>query len=93
MSHEHERETKKQRKRLNCKKFENICQKPTLTKTVGSVAIVISVLFALAGKRGAWERGAEGVWVTVVGSRQTVVAYCGCGNKKFFVKKKHQVIP
>jgi len=59
---------------------------------VGSVAIVISVLFALARKRGAWERGAGGLWVTVVDSRQTVVAYCGCGNKKFFVKK-NQVIP
>ena len=81
---------KKQRKRLNCKKFETICQKPTLTKTVGSVAIVISVLFAIAPKRGAWKRGAGGIWVTVVGSRQTVVVYCG--NKRLIVKKP-QIIP
>ena len=72
-------------KELNCTKFESIRQKHTLTKTVGSVAIVISVLFTLALERGAWKRGAGGVWVTVVGSHQTVVAYCG--NKKLFVKK------
>jgi len=47
----------------------------TSNKTVGSVAIVISVLFTLALERGAWKRGAGGVWVTVVGSHQTVVAY------------------
>ena len=53
--------------------------KSTLTKTVGAVAIVTVFLLALAFEPKAWERGAGGVWVAVMGSRQTVV--CNYGNK------------
>ena len=52
-----------------------------LTKAVRPIPKVIPFFFARALERGAWGGGAGGVWVAVMGSRQTVVGYYG--NKKY----------
>lgn len=52
----------------------------TLTKAMCSISEEIIFFFARALERGAWEGGAGGVRVAVMGSRQTVIDYYG--NKK-----------